>query len=86
VLLFTLVLGRLAASRKNFHIVLWTLVAGSLYIGYDAYTAPARSFVLGRLERIGGPDFSTTSGAAAHLAAMLPLIGAAFLTSKSFYA
>jgi O-Antigen ligase len=85
VLLFTLVLGRLAASRKNFHIVLWTLVAGSLYIGHDAYTAPARSFVMGRLERIGGPDFSTTSGAAAHLAAMLPLIGAAFLTSRNFY-
>lgn len=85
VLLFTLVLGRLAASRKNFHIVLWTLVAGSFYIGYDAYTAPARSFVLGRLERIGGPDFSTTSGAAAHLSAMLPLIGAAFLTSRNTY-
>lgn len=85
VLLFTLVLGRLAASRKNFNIVLWTLVIGSLYIGHDAYTAPARSFVLGRLDRIGGPDFSTTSGAAAHLSAMLPLIGAVFLTTRSFH-
>jgi len=84
VLLFTLVLGRLAASRKNFHIVLWTLVAGSLYIGHDAYTAPARSFVMGRLERIGGPDFSTTSGAAAHLAAMLPLIGVSDLPQLLF--
>jgi len=86
VLLFTLVLGRLAASRRNFHIVLWTLVLGSLYIGYDAYTAPIRSFVLGRLERIGGPDFSTTSGAAAHLSAMLPIIGAVILTSRNIYA
>ena len=81
-LLFALILGRLAASRENLKLVLWTLVIGSLHIGYDAYTAPVGAFVLGRLENVGGPDFSTTSGAAAHLSAMLPLIGAVFLTTK----
>jgi hypothetical protein len=81
VLLFTLIFTRLASSRTNFKMILWTLVAGSLYLGYDAYTAPSWAFVLGRLETVGGPDFSTTSGAAAHLSAMLPLIGAAFLTA-----
>ena len=82
VLLFTLILGRLAASRRNLWMVIWTLVGGCLYIGYDAYTAPEWAFVYGRLERVGGPDFSTTSGAAAHLSAMLPFIGAAFLSAK----
>jgi len=81
-LLFVLILGRLATTRYNFRLVLWTLVIGSLYLGYDAFTAPRSAFWLGRLERIGGPDFYTTSGTAAHCAAMLPLIGIAFLISK----
>lgn len=82
VLFFVLILARLTSVRRNLKIVLWTLVLGSLYIGYDAYTAPPSAFIQGRLERVGGPDFSTTSGAAAHLGAMLPLIGTAFLISK----
>ncbi len=84
VLLFTLMLARLASTRRNLHMILWTLVVGSLYLGYDAYTAPTSAFVLGRLERIGGPDFSTTSGAAAHLSAMLPIIGAMFLIVRKW--
>lgn len=84
VALFVLILTRLASTRQNLHLVLWALVAGCCYIGYDAYTAPVTAFVKGRLDRIGGPDFSTTSGAAAHMVAMLPLIGAAFLTTKSW--
>ena len=79
------ILGRLAASRKNMRIVMWTLVGGSLYIGWDAFTAPEWCFVYGRLERVGGPDFSTTSGAAAHLSAMLPLVGAVFLSTRRWH-
>ncbi|UCC30334.1 MAG: O-antigen ligase family protein [Phycisphaerales bacterium] len=81
-LLFVLILGRLATTRANLRLVIWTLVAGSLYVGYDAFTSPASAFYLGRLELVGGPDFSTTSGLAAHLAAVLPIIGAAFLTAR----
>jgi hypothetical protein len=84
VLLFTLILGRVAASRANLHRVLWALVIGTLFLGYDAYTAPPSAFVLGRLEHIGGPDFSTTSGAAAHLSAILPLIGVVFLITRDW--
>ena len=82
VLLFTLILTRLASVRKNLLMVMWALVIGCLYLGYDAYTAPSWAFLLGRLETFGGPDFSTSSGAAAHLSAMLPIIGTAFLTAK----
>jgi len=81
-LLFALIISRLATTRENLKIVIWTLVAGSFYVGYDAFTAPTSDFYLGRLELVGGPDFSSTSGLAAHLAAMLPIIGAAFLTAR----
>jgi len=84
VLLFTLILVRMASTRKNLHMVMWVLVIGCLYLGYDAYTAAPSAFLLGRLETIGGPDFSTTSGAAAHFSAMLPIIGAAFLIAKNW--
>ncbi len=82
VLLFVLILARLATTRENLLAVIWTLVLGSLFLGYDAFTAPQSAFVLGRLERVGGPDISTTSGVAAHLVAMLPIIGIAFLTAR----
>ncbi len=83
-MVFVLVLTRLASNRSNLRLVLWTLVIGSLYLGYDAYTAPADSFFQGRLNQVGGPDFSTTSGLAVHLSAMLPIIGVAFLTARKW--
>ena len=81
---FILILAHLATTRENFKLVIWTLVAGSAYLGYDAYTASYRSFLLGRLEAFGGPDISTSSGAAAHLTAMLPIIAVAFLIAKKW--
>lgn len=81
-LLFVFVLGRLATTRVNLKIVLWILVIGSLYVGWDAFTAPSSAFWMGRLELIGGPDFVSSSGTAAHLSAMLPLIGVAFLIAR----
>lgn len=81
-MVFVLILARMASTRGNLHTLLWALVLGTLYIGHDAYTAPKSAFAFGRLNLIGGPDFSTTSGAAAHLTAMLPLIGAVYLTAR----
>jgi len=83
-ILFVLIIGRLVTTRKNMQMLIWSLVIGSLYLGHTAYTAPQSSFILGRLDRIGGADFSTTSGAAAHLAAMLPIIGMAFLIARKW--
>lgn len=83
-LFFVLILGRLATTRFNLKIVIWTLVAGSLYVGYDAFTAHPSSFWEGRLELIGGPDFATTSGTGAHMAAMLPIIGVGFLIARKW--
>lgn len=80
---FVMLLARLAITRRNLHLVIWSIVAGSFYLGYDAYTAPYHAFLVGRLEGFGGPDIATSSGASAHLAAMLPIIGIAFLIAKS---
>ncbi|MCH7527840.1 MAG: O-antigen ligase family protein, partial [Planctomycetes bacterium] len=75
-------LTRITTNRRNFTIVLWALVLGSLYIGYDAYTAPRGAFARGRLEVVGGPDFRHSSGLSSHMAAMLPLIAVAVITSR----
>ncbi len=84
VLLFVLVLGRLATTRHNLRLLIWAFVVGSLYVGYDAFTAPPWSFLHGRLENVGGSDFSTTSGAAAYMVAMLPIVGTAFLIARKW--
>ncbi|MFQ5413511.1 MAG: O-antigen ligase family protein [Phycisphaerae bacterium] len=83
-LVFVFVLAHLATTRRNLQLVLWALVIGTLYLGYDAYTAPKWQFVHGRLNHVGGPDFKTTSGLAAHLTAILPLVGVAFVTARSW--
>ncbi|MCH8250893.1 MAG: O-antigen ligase family protein [Planctomycetes bacterium] len=74
-LLFVIIFCHIVTTRRNFRIFLWALVVGSLSLGYDAYTAPAAEYAHGRLNEVGGPDFATTSGLAAHMSAMLPLIG-----------
>jgi len=81
---FVLILGRLTTTRQNLKIVIWTIVLGSLYMGHDAYTASPWRFSFGRLDVFGGPDMSTSSGASAHLVAMLPIIGIAFLIAKKW--
>jgi len=79
---FVLILARLATTRANLLLVLWTIVGGSLYLGWEAFTAPLWRFTLGRLDTFGGSDISTSSGAAAHLAGMLPLACVAFLIAR----
>jgi O-antigen ligase len=82
-LLFVLVLSRLITTRRNLRAMLWAVVIGTLYLGHDAYTAPSDAYVFGRLQTIGGPDFTTTSGLAAHMAAVIPLVGVMVLTGRN---
>ena len=80
-MIFVFCLTRVTTTKKNFIIVMWVIVMGSMYIGYDAWTAPRGAFSRGRLEVIGGPDFRHSSGLAAHMSAMLPLIAAVAMTT-----
>jgi len=75
---------RMGGSRRNFKYILWALVFGTLMIGNDAYNANADQFVDGRLNSIGGVDFRESSGLGAHMAAMLPLVGVAFLCARTW--
>lgn len=84
-MLFVFVMGRLISTRRELTLLLWTFVIGTLYLGREAFIAPPSRFHLGRLNDIGGPDFQFSSGFAVHLAAVLPLVGAAFLVSKRWY-
>lgn len=81
--IFLICLVRMGATRGNFKILLWTFVAGTIVIGYDALGAPQDDFADGRLNFVGGPDFRESSGLAVHMAAMLPLIGVVFMISKA---
>lgn len=83
--IFLLCMTHLVATRKGVRVVLWVLVVGSLYLGHEAYTTPTREFLTGRLTSIGGPDFHDSSGFAAHMAAMVPLIGVTFLTTRRWW-
>ncbi len=85
-MLFVLILGRLVTTRQNLHVVLWTIVVGTLYLGREAYIASPDRFTQGRLNFVGGADFHYSSAVAAHLAAMLPLVGTVLLISRSWYA
>lgn len=82
--IFLVCFVRMGATRTNFKIILWTLVAGSLVLGYDAYTAPRGDFFEGRLNFVGGVDFRESSGLGAHIAAMLPLLGVMVLATRQW--
>lgn len=79
VLVFTLMLTHVATTVRAINVVLWTFVAGGLFLGYEAYTAPAFAFFQGRLETLGGPDFRESNAVAAYMAASLAITGAQFL-------
>jgi O-antigen ligase len=79
VLLFCLLMSHVVTTLKRVDLLLWTLVLGTLYTGYQSWDAPLWKFSRARLEGIGGPDFRESSYLGAHFAMMLPLIGVQFL-------
>ncbi len=83
-MIFLFCLVRMGGTTRNFRMVLWTFAIGTLYIGYEAYNASGSDFADGRLNFIGGPDFRESSGLAVHMAAMLPLLGVLFLSTKKW--
>jgi len=81
-MVFILILGRLVTTRRNLRWMIWAIVIGTLYLGYQGYDSPSSRFVLGRLNDLGGADFRESSGLAVHIAAMLPLVGIAFMITR----
>ena len=79
VVIFVLLLTHIVTDLKHLNLLLWALILGALALGLEAYGVPYRRFAKGRLEGIGGPDFSEANFFAAFMATMLPLIGVQFL-------
>ena len=61
--------------RKSLRLLLWTLVLSTFVLGIEAYTTPRWMFEGGRLEGIGGVDFSEANFLPAFIGGVLPLMG-----------
>ena len=83
VALFCLILTHVVTTPQRLDILLWTFVVGALFLGWQSFTAPEWMFegVGGRLEGVGGADFSESNALGAYLAACLPIIGVQFVRS-----
>jgi len=71
---------RTVRTKKQFRNLLLVHIAGIFSWGWNAYTNPHRR--AGRLYGIGGPDSIEDNGTAAHLLAILPLLGTVYFTGK----
>lgn len=69
--IFSFMLTHVVTTRAEINKFLWfVLTVGGLYLGYLAHILPASHFVKGRLEGVGGPDFSDSNFAACHFVEM----------------
>jgi len=82
VVIFMMMVTHIVTDFKKLDRMLWVLVLGTMFLGYEAYQLPQSSFARGRLEGVGGPDFTETNGFASFCAAMLPIIAIQFLRSR----
>lgn len=80
--IFLFMMTHVITSIRKISGLFWVFSTCSLILGYKAWNTPYSSFVSGRLEGIGGPDFAEANFFAAFMAAMLPIIGIQFLRSK----
>lgn len=79
VALFTLMLTHVVTDFKNLDRLMWVLVIGAMILGMQAWDTPYRAFVQGRLENVGGPDFTNSNYFGGFMATMLWPIGVQFL-------
>ncbi|WP_305046447.1 O-antigen ligase family protein [Geoalkalibacter sp.] len=82
--IFLMMLSHVVTDRKLLKIVTWSLVIFAMILGIQAYEVPLRAFIQGRLESVGGADFSDANRFGGFMAAMLFIIGCQFLNSKNW--
>ena len=84
VVFFAMMLTHVITNLRDYNRLVWVLIAGSLVLGLQAYSAGRAAFNMGRLESVGGADFMESNMLAAYLAAMLPIIGIQFMRTSWF--
>jgi putative inorganic carbon (hco3(-)) transporter len=80
-LIFVLMFTHVVTNIKNLNRVFWVMIAATVLLGVQAYGRPRSDFIGGRLDGLGGVDFSDANFLSAFFAAMLPIIGVQFLRS-----
>ncbi len=81
VIIFVFLLTHIITDRKKIVNLFWVLISVSFLLGFKAYSAPYDIFVRGRLEGLGGADFSDANRFAGFMVAILFLVGVQFLRS-----
>lgn len=84
IIIFVFLMTHIVTDYNKFNGLLWVFVLCALALGLQAWDLPRRSFVSGRLEGIGGPDFAEANFFAAVMAAILPIIGVQLLRTKKW--
>lgn len=82
---FLLMLSHVATDRRKLKIVTWSFVVFALILGMQAYEVPLRAFSQGRLESVGGADFSDANRFGGFMAGMLFIVGCQFLNSTKLW-
>ena len=82
VFIFVFMMTHVITDIRKIDSLFWVFVSVALFIGLQAWQAPASQFVRGRIEGMGGVDFSEANFLAAFMASMLPIIGIQFLRSN----
>lgn len=77
--IFVLMMTHVVTDIKKLDRLLWVLVIGVMILGVQAYDTPRRAFMRGRLNSVGGPDFSEANFFAAYLVTMMPIITVQFI-------
>ena len=82
IVVFVFLMTHVVTDMKNLNYLLWVLVIAGLLLGMQAHATPRSGFAQGRLESVGGPDFSDANRLAGFLAGLLFIIGVQFMRSK----
>lgn len=81
VILFFLIVASVRNPR-DLRLVLWSLVLGAAYLGYEVTINDRGRFVGGRLEGVGAAGVEDANGLASIMATVLPLAGGLFFSGK----
>jgi O-antigen ligase len=73
-LVFVFLFNRVVNSFSHLRFILWIVIAGGLFLGYQAHVATAGMFTSGRLDEVGGVDFNEANSLAGILSLAVALL------------
>jgi len=79
ILIFCFLMTHIVTERDSLKKMIWVIIGSTLILGLQAYSAPRSAFFGGRLEGVGGSDFSESNVLPAFIGGVLPLIATLLL-------